>query len=315
MTLSVDILADSVSPNDIRLTTFQMTLPRIVLAELNTHRTLSRNSASSRAIPVSKMLEMVHEHPYVPEHWGQNQSGMQAGEALSHEQVKQAREVWLAARDQAAMCAQALLNIGLHKQLTNRLLEPFMWHTVIITATELSNFLNLRDNPAAHPDIHAGAHMLRVHLDASSPKLLSRDQWHLPLVPDFDQLTEKYSLDEVRRISIARCARVSYLTHDGVRAPEKDLELHDRLLSAGHMSPFEHVARPMSETEWGLSRMFEILMTSEDGTEHVLHTPTPLHLNSTRMELLRETHFCGNFNGWVQHRKLIKNEYDIMAPG
>jgi thymidylate synthase ThyX len=268
------IIADSQPPEGARLTTMEVVVPRIVLAEFNTHRVFSRNSASSRAIPVKKMLQRVLEDPYIPEAWGKNQRGMQAGEALSDVESGVARAAWLQARDGAVHHTQNLLALGVHKQTTNRLLEPFMWHTVIVTSTEWSNFLHLRCHTDAHPAIQRTALAMRQVMEESKPDDLDWGDWHCPFVDDRDAGLQT-TMDCVK-VSSARCARVSYLTHDGVRDPSKDLELHDRLLSAGHMSPFEHPAQA--------SQVFR-------------------------------ANQCGNFAWpWLQYRKTIPNEQDINHP-
>jgi len=300
------ILADSISPDGVRLTTMQVEMPRIVLAEFNTHRQLraddptddmiapfSRNSASSRAIPIEKMLQRVDDDPYIPETWDRNGSGMQGHGPLDDESAAKCELVWLHARDQAVTAAKALLALGLHKQTTNRLLEPFMWHTVICSATEWSNFFNLRCHTAAHPAIRNTAEHARAAMDASTPKLLRYGAWHLPLV---DERDDRVRLSDKVKLSVARCARVSYLTHDGVRDPSKDIELHDSLLAAGHMSPFEHVARPMAV---------------DDVTREWNRTSGLVGFDALDIDVCE--HFSGNFRGWVQYRKTIAGEADILG--
>ena len=181
---SARILADSISPDGIRLVTFEVTFPRIVLAEFNTHRTLSRNSASSRAIPVKKMLKMVKENPYVPSVWGKNQRGMQAENLVTDEIAASSEIEWLKARDSAVKHVEKLLELGIHKQLTNRLLEPFMWHTVICTATEYGNLFNLRNNSAAHPDIMKPVALMQGLYESHEPFVMDYGEWHLPLIFD-----------------------------------------------------------------------------------------------------------------------------------
>lgn len=292
MTYAAKILADSMSPDGVRLTTFEVTMPRIVLAEFNTHRMFSRNSASSRAIPIEKMLKIVQEHPYIPTHWGKNQKGMQANEEVGNTEAAMAESEWLKARDLAVQQASALLNrCGIHKQITNRLLEPFMWHTVICTATEYSNFFHLRCHPDAHPDIRKPAELMREAYEKETPKNLNYGEWHLPLW-GFDQdLKEDLSQDDICKVSIARCARVSYLTHDGQRDLKADIQLFDRLTGGGHMSPLEHVARPMTASEIQRGQKFD-----EGG----------------RWET--QISFSGNFRGWVQYRKTVPGEEDKLAP-
>ncbi len=227
------VLADSISPDGVRLTTLLVRMPRIVLAEFNTHRMLSKSSASSRAIPIETMLRRVIDDPYIPEQWGQNGKGMQAHGAVSDDAAEAALSCWLSARDHAVEHAKALAAIGIHKQTANRLLEPFAWHEVICTATEWSNFFNLRCNPLAHPAIRLTAEAMRDVISERVPTQLGYDDWHLPLV---DPIRDKgLSVFDRIKVSTARCARVSYLTHEGVRDPTKDSELHDALVTNGHM--------------------------------------------------------------------------------
>jgi len=307
MAFACNILADSVSPAGVRLTTFEVTFPRIVLAEFNTHRVLSRNSASSRAIPVAKMIQRVMEDPYIPTSWGKNQKGMQAGEDLDREDAQVADSMWLTARDQAVERAQKLLDLGVHKQITNRLLEPWMWQTVIVTTTEWSNFFNLRNHSAAHPDIQTPARMMQQLYESHEPEKLGYGEWHLPLVQKEERNMEfgcdsapsnALSTPPVVKISAGRCARVSYLTHDGKRDPAADIALHDSLLASGHMSPFEHVARPAHLTD-DLLCMAKVsdLMTRPNGEVFVP----------------KDKQWHGNFRGWVQYRKTIPGESDMLG--
>lgn len=275
MGYKVEILADSMSKNGHRLTTMVVTFPRIVLSEFNTHRIFSRNSASSRAIPTKKMIEMVESSPFIPRHWGKNRPGMQASQYLSHDYAQIADHEWMQALKASLDAARKMERLGVHKQHVNRLLEPFMWHTVIVSATEWENFFALRCNLDAQPEIHKIAFLMRNAMRKSHAVILDDDQWHLPLVPDLDALREQYTVEQICRISAARCARVSYLTHDGQRDPEKDLELYHRLSESGHMSPMEHVAIPMSPS------------------------------------MSREFNSASNFRGWIQLRKLINNEHNF----
>lgn len=246
MAYSARILADSVSRTGCRLTTFEVTFPRIVLAEFNTHRVFSRNSASSRAIPVEKMLKRIEEDLFIPIYWGKNQKGMQADQELTEAEQYEARYAWVSAKEKAVEGARALLKLGVHKQIANRLLEPFMWQTVLVTATEYENFFALRCHRDAQPEIREIAVRMRDLYRGHEPTLVPTWKWHLPLVEDQAQLEQEgYTLEDIRRIAVGRCARVSYLTHDGKRDPKADLELCARLQASGHMSPFEHVARAL----------------------------------------------------------------------
>lgn len=272
MAYSAKILKDSVTKNGARLTTFEVTFGRYVLSEFNTHKRFSRNSASSRAIPVEKMLKRVMDDPFIPPHWGKNQKGMQASEELTPELQEIAKREWLLSRDNAVRSAKNMLDLGVHKQISNRLLEPWSWQTVIVTATEYENFFALRNHADAAPEIQVIAEMMETLYRSEKPTLLNAKDWHLPLTDDFNELQQQFTLEQIVLISVGRCARVSYLTHDGKRDPIADIELANRLLASGHMSPFEHVARPMTKVELNKKELFS------------------------------------NFEGWVQYRKLIKNE-------
>lgn len=292
MSYDARILADSISPMGDRLTTILVTLPRIVLAEFNTHRMLSRNSASSRAIPVEKRIAMVEADPFVPEAFGKNQKGMQASETLTGEDDENAQRAWLDAMRDAIHHAKTLAGLGVHKQLANRLLEPFCWHTIVASATEWSNFFALRCHPDAQPEIRKAAEMMRDVMQASEPKALTEVDWHLPLIDseDYERAIMVAALDPVDVLkklcaaSAGRCARVSYLTHEGRRDLGEDVALCDRLISSGHMSPLEHVARPM---------------TLDEAWDYRMHGSTES--------------FAGNFKGWLQLRKLIPHEADFGA--
>lgn len=246
---------DSVSPDGVRLVTFVVTYPRCIHSELLTHRTLSRNSASSRAIPVERMIRRVEEDPFVPLYFGRNQRGMRDGGALVGPEAELALAEWLAARDDAVRRAKRLAACGVHKQLANRVVEPWMWITVVVTATDWANFFALRCHPDAEPHFQCIAGMMREAMAASTPQPLEYGQWHLPFVSDEELAEICAGGDAVRQryklISVGRCARVSYETHDGRRDPEEDVKLAERLIAATprHASPFEHVAGPRRRGE------------------------------------------------------------------
>ena len=212
-----------------------------------------------------------------------NQSGNQV------EDADIAESIWRESARESIWPAKALANHGVHKQIVNRILEPYMWHTVIVSGTEWSNFFSLRDNDQAQPEMHKIAGMMHEIYNKSSPMEVGAGMWHLPLVDTIDILKltdEGYKEDAMVKISAARCARVSYLTHNGVRDPQADLELYHKLVSSGHMSPLEHPAQAMSSGAWREKSRW-------DGVEWKNHSiPT------------------GNFWGWMQHRKQIENEHD-----
>lgn len=246
MTYEVHVIADSISIAGVRLTTLECTFPRFILAEFNTHRALSRNSASSRAIPIRKRIDQVLQDPFVPEQWGQNQRGMQASKSLREQDALDARARWLTARLDAVNHAMFLDTLGVHKQLANRLLEPFLWHTCVVTATDWSNFFHLRCHPDAQPEFQRIACMMRDIMQVSVPTPMPMYGWHLPYVDPSTDNVASVSADDLPYISAARCARLSYL-HNGSRDPAADLKLSQKLERGGHMSPFEHPAKALAD--------------------------------------------------------------------
>lgn len=301
MTISAKIIADSVNPlGSNRLTTFELRYPRFIHAELMTHRVFSRNASSSRAIPVERLIADIIKDTAMPIHWGKNQKGMQADE--EHNALVEDIEVylgdgdfdteyvsretaWLIARDNAILSARKFTAAGYHKQIVNRLLEPFSHINVVVTSTEYQNWFALRNHPDAQPEIRELARQMLECMRASKPFEMAHAEWHLPYVDAeaWDMIEEEFggrgSMDIAKQVSAARCARVSYKTHDG-KTPtiEADIALYERLAAGEpkHASPLEHQAMPLL------------------GTVHAKKQ--------------------GNFNGWVQFRKFIAGEnssYDI----
>lgn len=277
---SAKIISDSVSPNEIRLTTIQITFPRFLLPEFNTHRVFSRNFRSSRAVPVAKLIEEVRESPYEPAQWLKNQPGMQATEPMGALEAAEARITWRNGAKLAAETAERLLKAGTHKQWANRVLEPYLYVHGVVTATEWSNFFELRDHKDAQPEIQTLAKAIRSAIDDSTPEVLEPGEWHLPFVTDFEK--DWLDLETQKKVSVARCARTSYLTHDGNQPTViKDLSLYQDLVGARplHASPAEHQATPDKQI-----RNVSTATTSWEAAE--------LH---------------GNFQGgWVQNRKVIE---------
>lgn len=259
MTYEAKIIKDSINRVGNRLTTFELTYPRFVHAELMTHRMFSRNSASSRAIPIERMIERIQSNPAMPLFWGKNQKGMQAAEELQNGDRLLAQSVWLEARRHALEHAKQLLEIGAHKQIVNRVLEPWMFITTIVTATEFTNFFYLRDSEFAQPEIAWVAREMKKLYADNEPTELRPGEWHLPYVEIKDSSHPLYvePYEDARiwpdgsylaKISTARCARVSYLTHDGRRDLREDERLHDQLRTSGHWSPFEHPAMALNKS-------------------------------------------------------------------
>jgi thymidylate synthase ThyX len=255
---SAQIIADSINLTGDRLTTFVLTYHRFIHSEFMTHRMLSKNSSSSRAIPVEKMIELIESESVEPLHWGANCKGMSAKEELNAQAQYAAQIEWWYARKNAITSARRMVEIGVHKQVVNRLLEPFSTITVICSGTEYQNFFNQRCHPDAQPEIQALANLMKLEYDASVPRFLEDGDWHIPLMKEEDWEELKLRWQEVRngvlcsrKIAVGRCARVSYLNHDGVRNIEDDIKLHDRLLTSrpAHLSPFEHVAIALPDSE------------------------------------------------------------------
>lgn len=268
---SAKIMADSISPEGVRITTMQVKFHRFVLAEFNTHRRFSRNFSSSRAIPTKKLLEQVRTNPAMPVWWGKNQSGMQAPEELTGQALRDAQLAWRLSASIAADRAEEMAASGAHKQIVNRLIEPFLYVEGIVTSTDWQNFFDLRCHPDAQPEIQALAYKMRDVLNASTPTPLTHGDWHLPYISSDDHFTiddhyeelgrpATFSLwEELAKVSAARCCRVSYLKHDGTTATIKEeLALFDKLAGGVpiHASPLEHQARCVPECDPSLSRNF-----------------------------------------------------------
>ena len=247
-----------------------------------THRVFSRNASSSRAIPVKKMLEMVRNEPAMPIHWGKNQPGMQAHKELTGPALDICKKYWEIAAKNAADTAEEMAALGLHKQVVNRILEPFQHISVVLTATEFDNWFELRAHKDAQPEIQMLAVRMLAAMGESTPKLLLRGEWHLPYVSAEDQ-SRIGDIDLCRKVSAARCCRVSHLKHDGTASSiEEDLSLCDRLVGAEplHASPFEHQATPDQRLQKPNGEFW--------------WANGPLH---------------GNLVGWIQSRKLIERQF------
>jgi thymidylate synthase ThyX len=340
--ISAKIVADSITAQGHRLTTMEVIFPRYILAELNTHRVLSKNSASSRAIPFSKMVKSVQDNPFIPYAWQKDHKGMQGNEYFTEiENIKSAEGEWLNARNNSIIQANHLNNsIGVTKQLANRLLEPFMYHKVLVSATEWDNFFNLRcpsyvvldkvykskkdilkdfSDTVAYQNYttldwlnintgQADIHMMflaEVMYDArneSTPRKLKEGEWHIPYGNnmDIEQMAtiapNELTGITMAKISIARCARLSYQTlgDNPVIDYEKDLQLYEILSKSGHWSPFEHVAKVMTEDEYNYNVNGEIDITHrEEGYTDLINIPE------------RIKGWCRNFRGFKQYRILL----------
>ena len=263
MTITAKVIADSVAANtNIRLTTMELRYPRMVHSEFMTHRVFSRNASSSRAIPAKRLIAAVREDMAEPVLWGKNQPGMQARENLSGWRLTAARLLWRTAGHVACSFASLMAALGAHKQIVNRIIEPWSHITVVVTGTEWDNFFALRLHPDADPTIQLLAAEVLAAQVRSLPRVLKPGQWHLPYATHKEQLIgmgliNGYewvdTVDTVKRASAARCARTSYLNHDGSSPDvQKDLGLFQRLAGARpqHLSPTEHQATPSGDAEF-----------------------------------------------------------------
>lgn len=303
MSFNVRIVGDSISPWGKRITSALVTFPRIILAEFNTHRALSRNSASSRAIPFERMIESVMTNPFIPLRWMKEHKGMQGTEYFEPDSIEASdlHDHWLEARDLAVNKAKSLSRRGLTKQICNRLLEPYMWHTCMVTATEWENFFALRAHPAAEIHMQKIAEMMLEAMNYSTPKKVQPGDWHIPfeyeisdqfgdeiedlpivlkegafgLIGPFAQIRGRIRI--YLQVSTMMSARTSYTvpnTEMGEWTLQKYMEKHNQMAENRHWSPFEHCAQCPGE--------HEIDYISSDVT--------------------------GNFIGWKQYRKMWREE-------
>lgn len=271
------ILTSKNKETGVNLYTFVLTYPRVILAEVNTHRMLSRNTASSRAIPSKKQRERVLDNPFVPVSIGANQKGMQAGVELSGIRRFAAIKTWELARYPMVFASWILDKLGAHKQVVNRIVEPWTFTQQVVTCTDLKNVFKLRDHKDAEPHFQIIAKQMHqqvdyverlfntVNFDSRNPdgtacaldrvnptqgvfrvQMLRPGDWHLPFIDECESFND---IENLKKVSTARCARVSYfLPENGKRSDmERDIELCDRLSGSGHWSPFEHVATPVLE--------------------------------------------------------------------
>lgn len=254
---SAAVIADSVA-NDpyTRCTTFVLNFPRFILAQFNTHRAFSRNTASSRAIPTKKLIAQVESNPYIPKVWGANKPGMSSDSNLDNFHATMADMNTRLVLKHTLDHAKLLTELGVHKQIVNRYLEPFMWVKVIMTTTAkgLENFFSQRLHHAAQPEMQELAQAMKIAYDASTPVHVGATQWHLPFGSDLPDVSDVHQ----RKIVVARIARVSYDNHDGVRDIESDIKLADRLAADNHWSPFEHVAMPWASRTGNLAGWMQL---------------------------------------------------------
>ncbi|MEG2707366.1 MAG: FAD-dependent thymidylate synthase [Erysipelotrichaceae bacterium] len=303
--ITVKVICDSISEQGIRITTLECEYPRFIHSEMMTHRTLSKNSSSSRAIPVQKMFDQIKGNTATPLYWGVNKSGMQALEELDKADSYWANVQWVYFRNDAIENANTLITYGnVHKQTVNRLTEPFQMMKVVITATDWGNFFNLRLHPSAQPEILMLAYKMYKAMEESTQIKLKQGEYHLPYInigwstkgdiaysdEDFNVLT----LEEAIKISAASCASVSYRT-EGMTLEKAD-KIFDMLINAEvvHSSPFEHIATPVPNSkEMCYATKYGMLKYPSHGFEGITH-------------LDQNGNFCsGNLKSWIQYRHLL----------
>lgn len=309
--IKATVIADSVhSDTGTRITTFELVYPRFIHSEFMTHRIFNRNASSSRAIPTDRFIEQVRTNPVFPSHWGKNQKGMQAQEELSEDQQRDAMFIWDNAASSAAVYAEQLRRGQVHKQIVNRILEPFTHIRVVVTSTSWVNFYGLRDHKDAQPEIRELAQAMKKAHEASTSIKLHWGEWHLPYITPDDSVAaynhckyQRITRDEpnsqeiyglLLKVSAARCARASYNNFEGKPSTlDEDLALFSKLVEDQpiHASPTEHQATPMRVVQPYVNNM----------------NPTTWEQGVTSMDRNGEL-YSGNLKYFIQFRKLIPGE-------
>lgn len=293
MTIKAEIIADSTDQKGVRIITFELTYPRFIHSELMTHRVFSRNSASSRAIPIQAMLDTVTKDTAAPIHWGRNQPGMQAKEELQQPEKIRVQSLWQASMQSAVYYSEAMHMAGCHKQIANRITEPYQHMKVVVTSTEWNNWYWLRYHPDAQPEIMELAKQMKLAEDHSKTEHLNFGEWHIPYVdtfrgPDdvrkyFDEVGNEITAAQALMISASCCAQVSYRKNDN--SLEKAESIYYKLITTepAHASPTEHQAL-CTDAHW-----------TDKWPDGYTHMDRDRRL------------WSNNFRSWVQHRALIPN--------
>lgn len=302
--IKATVIADSTSVyTGVRALSYELEYPRFIHSEFMTHRVFSRNAASSRAIPVNKMIEQVRNDPAMPVYWGKNQPGMQAAEELSEINRELAIKEWYAAANSAATHAEDLISedIGAHKQITNRVLEPYQIMKVVMTTTEDVNFFWLRDHNDAQPEIHRLAEVMLDAKNKSKTTTLYSGEWHLPYLTPYRKNNSGKLLyvseendaaviptDDAKILSASLCAQVSYRKSDFTM--EKAKQIFNRLIESEpcHASPIEH--QLLAKDIRNVVRYQDIV---KEGWTH--------------MSFRDGMWWSGNIRGFVQWRQLLPN--------
>jgi len=298
--IKVELVLASTNYFDVPIYTFKLHYHRFIHGELLTHRLFSRNSSSSRAIPVDKMLDYIKNNPAYPIHWGKNKTGMQADEECTNilkfgksDISYISDELWLKSCKKSLKYAKSFNKSGYHKQIVNRLTEPYQFMNTILTATEFTNFFKLRIDKSAQPEIQELAQLMQECIYNTSPQYLTEGQYHLPFIDFVDGVYYAYdrqvTLDEAIKISVSLCAQVSYRKED--YTIEKADKIFNMLIGMQpkHLSPFEHIAKPFKTHDYTTLMELNELLDETD----VVHN-----------DLL----FKNNFRCWEQ----IRNDYEYL---
>jgi hypothetical protein len=283
--IKATVLAHSVNAHTSKeLLTFELEYPRIILAELNTHCMLPKNSMSSRAVPSKKMVEQVRTNPAMPVRFGKNQAGM-SDTGVEH--VGNGRELWKIASETMARVSEMFADLGYHKQIGNRIIEPFQMMKTVVSGTEWNNFFHLRHDKDADPTFEELARVMFEAKSASTPRKLFSGQWHVPYFKDgyWDETCEE-SLDVALAVSSSCSAQVSYRMLDP--SLTKAADVWEKLTKGDkvHASPFQHQATPIDYDEFDQS----FSCCWPDGITHM-----------SRDGCL----WSAQFKEWIMHRQLI----------
>jgi thymidylate synthase ThyX len=290
--ISAAVVQSSISDQGVILHTLELEYPRFILAEVNTHRMLSKNSASSRAIPVAKMHSLLSAEPVF---WGANKPGMSASEEIG--EIDRAKHLWESAKESAVKYSTEMSASGLHKQITNRVTEPWMMVKTVISGTEWANFLWLRNHPDAQPEIHELAKCIEQVLSGSGPQHIGDGEWHVPYIDRirgddgvlrYFSSGQEVTVETAKKVSASCCAQVSYRALDV--SIEKAEMIFDKLINSEpmHASPVEHQATPIHFTDYSNPHDY--------WSEGITHQDK------------YGTLWSGNFRDWIQYRKMLPNE-------
>jgi len=303
MTIKVKLLQKSLGPySDACMGTYELVYPRMIHQEVLTHKQLSRNCASSRAIPIESMLKEIENDVAVPVHWGKNQTGMQAGEELNGEALDLVQQYWQLAAKEAIKYSRRLAETGVHKQVANRVTEPYQHMKTVMSATDWNNCFYLRNHKDADPTIAMLFKQMQELWESTEASALDLGEFHTPYVDSILRVKNKtisrqylevgygfFTPEEALKVSASCCAQTSFRKNDS--SVDKADMVYDRLVNSKpvHASPFEHQAKPMQK----YSNPFDASQW-EPGITHV----------NRKGEL-----FSGNLRGWVQHRQLIEGNF------